>query len=231
MSDFAIDQYTTWPPLQLNLTNNGAAVDLTMAESVTLILQNALDGTVTLVGAMRVLNAPQGLVQYQWDTDDTLSHGNFEAKVQVAWAGGGVQNFPRSRSLWIEIDAAPLVDGLPVTDGGDDSMFTSSSVLLTALGATPVAVSTTPGALAGFQLTNNNTADIWLQVFDAAVGSVTVGTTTPKQTFRVPGGGTADPDFDPPVSYATAITVAATTTPTGATGPAVPLVGNVEVLS
>ncbi len=63
---------------------------------------------------------------------------------------------------------------------------------------------------------NSNTADAFIQLFNAASGDVTVGTTTPDYVLLVPGEGGVTEDF--PVDglfFSTALTYACTTTPTG----------------
>lgn len=84
----------------------------------------------------------------------------------------------------------------------------------------------TPGNLYGFELQNPNGTDAWVQMFDAATGSVTVGTTTPKLTFQVPTTGINEKVFTAPVSFFTAMTYAATTTATGGTDPTTGLIVN-----
>lgn len=45
------------------------------------------------------------------------------------------------------------------------------------------------GNVYGFEIENNSsTADIFVQIFDKASANVTVGTTVPDYTFRVPAG-------------------------------------------
>ena len=67
---------------------------------------------------------------------------------------------------------------------------------------------------------NSNTAQAFLQLFDAPAANVTVGTTTPALTFLIPGGdGTTDGAFEQyfgvPIHFSAAITYACTTTRTG----------------
>ena len=84
---------------------------------------------------------------------------------------------------------------------------------------------TSGGRVHYLEVSNRNTVDAYLQLFDVAAASVTVGTTTPKQSFLVPGGaastlaGAMDRIFNPPMQFQIAITYACTTTPTGNTDP------------
>ena len=85
----------------------------------------------------------------------------------------------------------------------------------------------TAGNLYGLELTNENGVDAWIQLFDLPVGSVTVGTTTPKQSYIIPGSGAMDKDFGAaPISFDTAITYAVTTSPTGSGDPTIGLTLN-----
>lgn len=85
--------------------------------------------------------------------------------------------------------------------------------------------------LVGISVSNINAADAFLQLFNTAAGSVTVGTTTPVLSFLIPKGdatnyGSRDIMFPKPIDFDTAITYACTTTPTGAGDPSTGLVVN-----
>ena len=91
---------------------------------------------------------------------------------------------------------------------------------------TAQACKTSRGRLYGYHVQNPNASDAWLQFYDAATGSVMVGTTTPKLSLIVPANGAIEALFAVPVEFETAITYAATTTATGGTDPTTGLVGN-----
>lgn len=94
----------------------------------------------------------------------------------------------------------------------------------TALSNTAVAVKASQGNLFYYHFYNSGSLDTFLQLYNVAQGSVTVGTTTPDLTLAVPAGGILDGSFDSsPFSFSTAITIAATTTITGGTAPATAL--------
>lgn len=82
------------------------------------------------------------------------------------------------------------------------------------------------GRLYGYHIQNPNASDAWLQFYDVAAGSVTVGTTTPTVSLVVPGSGAIEAFFPIPIQFGTAITYAATTTAAGGTAPTSGLVGN-----
>jgi hypothetical protein len=81
------------------------------------------------------------------------------------------------------------------------------------------------------ECSNPNSADAYLQLFDLATGSVTVGTTVPKLSLLVPAGdgtkdGAMDKFFGPPIKFGTALTYACTTTATGSGDPTTGLIVN-----
>lgn len=92
-----------------------------------------------------------------------------------------------------------------------------------------VAAKASAGSVYGFDFVNTGTADAYVQIFDVAQGSVTLGTTVPKMFKWVPAGGAWSDTFpdEAKISFATAITVAATTTPTGSTAPATGILANI----
>lgn len=107
-----------------------------------------------------------------------------------------------------------LVQNVPGTTGG------LTKYRNTALSNTATAVKASAGGLYYIHVYNSNTTDCFLQIYDAAAGSVTVGTTTPDMTLCVPAGGVLDTPMDgSALGFSTAITIAATTTITGGTAP------------
>lgn len=96
---------------------------------------------------------------------------------------------------------------------------------------TAQALKTAAGRLYFLEVSNPTAADAYIQLFDLATASVTVGTTAPKLSLFVPAGdgtldGAMDKVWEIGLHFATAITYACTTTPTGGTGPATALVVN-----
>lgn len=94
---------------------------------------------------------------------------------------------------------------------------------------TATAVKTSAGNLYGVNFVNTGAAVAYVQVFDLATGSVTLGTTVPKLSFWVPAGGSWEEKFtgEAKISFASAITVAATTTATGSTAPGTGILANI----
>lgn len=93
------------------------------------------------------------------------------------------------------------------------------------LDETAVVVKAAAGTLYAMHVINMTAAPLYLQLYDVAQGSVTVGTTTPTVQFVVPGNADSDgAGFTFPVpqgiAFATAITAAATTDSEGNGAPA-----------
>jgi len=102
----------------------------------------------------------------------------------------------------------------PRTSGG----WTPSSK--TALSNTKTAVKATPGLFGGYIIHNPAAATTYIQVWDVAIGSITVGTTAATYVIGIPAGSTANVEFTAGIGHSVEINVAATTTATGSTAPA-----------
>lgn len=95
--------------------------------------------------------------------------------------------------------------------------------LKNALSNTNSQVKSGAGTLGGYYIYNPNTSVAYIQIFDTATGSITVGTTVPKLSIGIPASSAANLNSDQGIAFATAICVAATTTATGASAPSTAL--------
>ena len=88
--------------------------------------------------------------------------------------------------------------------------------LLTNLNNTAVEIKPIAGMVAKLYCYNPIASAVYVQFFDAKAANVTVGTTTPKQSYGIPASSSSGFVMSPVGDwYATAISVAATTTATG----------------
>ena len=92
------------------------------------------------------------------------------------------------------------------------------------LDETAVAVKASAGNIYSIHAFNSTDAPLFLQLYNVAQGSVTVGTTTPTQQYIIPGNANSDGagfvlDVPMGVSYGTAITAACTTNNEGSGAP------------
>jgi hypothetical protein len=95
----------------------------------------------------------------------------------------------------------------------------------TALTNTKTQVKSGAGNFGGYMFYNPNASVEYIQVWDVASGSITVGTTAPTYVIPIPATTGANVEFSSGIAHATAINIAATTTPTGSTAPGTALVG------
>jgi hypothetical protein len=114
-------------------------------------------------------------------------------------------------SLWAQ---QPVVQ-VPDARGGSTVMNATSGDGSTALTSTAQAIKASAGLLTGYYVANPNTSDVFIIVYNIASGSVTVGTSTPAMVFRVPAGTAANVGFTFPITFATAMSWAATSTAGG----------------
>lgn len=163
------------------------------------------------------------------DSPDVVSNAAIKTAVEaVAQAGAGAVSATTQRVVLATDD--PAVASLAsilaalspsATQGGLDT------ILIGSLTNAAQAVKASSGRLHGVHCVNNHTAIVYVQIFDLATGSVTLGTTVPKQSYAVPAnGGILDLPLPDPISFATAITVACTTTYNGSTAPGTTLIFN-----
>jgi hypothetical protein len=139
---------------------------------------------------------------------------NANLKVNVA-AGSGFTVQPGNTP-----NTTPwLVSLNPSTTGG---WSVSSQTTLT---NTVVSIKAAAGQFGGYMFNNPNAAVMYIQIFNIASGSVTLGTTTPTYVVPIPAGASANVEFANGIAHATAISTAVTTTATGSTAPTTALTG------
>ena len=115
------------------------------------------------------------------------------------------------------------------TTGGTSTYAATGGTGNALLTNAAVAVKASAGSLYGVSLVNTGTAAAYVQLFDLAAASVTLGTTAPKLSFWVPAGGSWEEKFtgEAKVAFAAAIAAAATTTATGSGAPATGVLANI----
>lgn len=120
-------------------------------------------------------------------------------------------------TLTVTLDGSPnttITSSLPNSLGASATTVSFTSTL----GTTIFAVSTTPANLYAVHFYNGAATVCYIQLFDAATGSVTLGTTVPNDIIPMPTVSANYPTSSIPLrNYATAISAASTTTPTGNT--------------
>jgi hypothetical protein len=124
--------------------------------------------------------------------------------------------------LTLNLNGGLIVDGSSVTQPVSGSVSLSSPVTIApastnglsvgsgSIGATATTISTNPGLVYGWYIYNTNVTAVYVQFFNALVGSVTPGSTTPIYSIGIPASSGANV-FGIGVAHSTAITIAITT--------------------
>lgn len=138
--------------------------------------------------------------------------------------GNGVTGTGSQRVTIASDNTAVPVKLVPDTTTGGSTPVSGS------IGATATSVKSSAGKVLGYEIGNTNTAGVYMQIFNLAVGSVTLGTTVPLKSIYIPAGGGAIRDYANGWLFSTAITVAFTTTRAGAVAPALTVDYNFDIL-
>lgn len=94
-SPFTIKQGDRRPFLRVQLIySDRTLANLTGASSVTFKMRPAAGGALKINAVGVVIDTARGIVEYQWDADDTDTLGDFDTEWMVTWADGREQTFP-----------------------------------------------------------------------------------------------------------------------------------------
>ena len=122
----------------------------------------------------------------------------------------------------IKVDGSAVTQPVSLAPSSSTGWSVSSQ---TALTNTKASIKASTGTLGGYMLYNPNAAAVYIQVFDVASGSVTLGTTTPTYVIPLPPAAAANIEFALGIAHGTAIVAAATTTATGSAAPSSSITG------
>lgn len=177
--------------------------------------------TLTSNAAIFVNNAGYSQIRLRssaWTSGTATIRWTYHALSRIVGVGGGrVDARPSdgTNSLTMLNTAPASTDyGMPTRNIPSNYSTYSGSV-----GATVTSVKASAGTLHGWYIYNANASAVYVQIFDLATGSVTLGTTAPKMSFGIPPTAGANEEMSNGIAYATAISYAVTTTRAGATGP------------
>jgi hypothetical protein len=102
---FEIKQNDRRPRWRVQLTANGAPVNITGATGAVFTMMAGTSGTPKVnKAAMTIIDAPTGVVEYAWASGDTSTTGEFNVEVEVNWGGGETQTFPSVGYFTITIE-------------------------------------------------------------------------------------------------------------------------------
>ncbi len=183
----------------------------------------AVTATMTTAAVSYRVSAPAGAwIRARVSTQTTA--GSILAQATTTSAAAQPQITSTLSSAAVTVASTTLLPSATV--GG-----TITPYLATALTAT-AAVKTTAGSLLHLNAYNPNASGVYLQFFNTALASVTLGTTAPIRSYWVPAGGLVDLDFTYYQRYATAITIGPWSVPGNSAGaaPSTGLLVNVEYI-
>lgn len=124
-------------------------------------------------------------------------------------------------------EGAVWVTQAPSITNGWSTFNATSGDGSTALTATAQQVKATTGTVGGWYIYNPNSAATYVNFYNATSASVTVGTTNQQMVIVIPATSGANVEFGNGITFATAISISATTTGGGNTAPSTALEANV----
>lgn len=177
-------------------------------------------------------------ISYSIDTDHPAAITRSVITGQTTAGGGALVNVKVNPSGTMETNAnlaagANLIGA--ATPGASASVGTGKSHFRnSAVSNTAVAIKASAGKLHGYNLYNPNSSLAFVHFYDVAAASVVVGTTTPKRSIALPStsNGTVGVDRcdEIGIAFATAMSVACTTTVDGSTAPSAGIIVNAEYI-
>lgn len=181
--------------IPISLTNAGQAIVVPMSNS-------------NLTAATQI-GKVQGVASGTSDTGVTPLYYR-EAIPSATGVAGTDGQYSRPKT---DIYGTAWVNTLPTIGGG----WSVSSA--TAQVASVTTIKSSQGVFGGYIIYNPNATVSYIQVFNVASGSITLGTTPPTYVITIPATSTANVEFTVGIQHSTAINVYATTTATGNTAP------------
>jgi hypothetical protein len=221
MTALKVDGSAVTQPVSGTVTATGPLTDTQLrASAVPVSLASAPSTAVTNAGTFAVQIAANSSVNNAQvsGTAVSVNSGAKDAGTQRVILASDQTVVPisdNSGSLTVDAPVGTPVFSTPTpsTTGG----WSKATAL--AQTTTKKAVKASAGTLGGYYAYNPNASVAYIQVFDVASGSVTLGSTAPDLVFGIPAGSAANLEFTNGVNMATAITLACTTTATGSTAP------------
>jgi hypothetical protein len=170
-----------------------------------------------------------------WQTTQPVSGTFWQTTQPVSISGNQAVNLAQVGASSVSLGQNTMANSIPVAIASNQgalpiNLQTATSggwspSSQTALSNTKTQVKSSAGQIGGYMFYNPNSTVIYIQVFDVASGSITVGTTAPTYVIPIPPLSAANVEFTQGIAHATAINIAATTTPTGSTAPGTALTG------
>jgi len=108
-NEFHIKRNDTLPALKLQLIDRsclGSRIpfDLTNVSSVTFTMKNNCGDIKIMAKDAQILSFSGGVIQYNWEEEDTTESGIFEAEFQILYTDGKRLSVPQIGAIKIEIE-------------------------------------------------------------------------------------------------------------------------------
>lgn len=209
--------YTTTNQVALSTTTNGSLRGVIQDGAGNDRAANVSAGNALLVDASATTQPVSGTVTV---TATNLSTNLAQVNGVTTLAGNGVSGTGAQRVTIASDSTGQTAPAANATSTGT-AIYNN-----TALSSTKQAANASAGNLYGYHIYNPNSIVIYIQLFNVASAGVTVGSTAPTAVIAVPPLGWADATPATPIAFATALTIAATTTSTGSGAPTTALLCN-----
>tara|TARA_R110000823_G_C15904661_1_gene497241 strand:- start:787 stop:1107 length:321 start_codon:yes stop_codon:yes gene_type:complete len=99
---FSIKQNDTSPSLQATL-KDAQLVPVDITAATVKFHMKSLDGLVKIDDTMIITDASGGVVQYNWQANDTDTVGTYYVEFEVTYADASVETFPNTGSLIVSV--------------------------------------------------------------------------------------------------------------------------------
>jgi hypothetical protein len=108
-NEFHLKRNDTLPALKLQLIDRSCLgsrtpFDLTDVSSATFTMKNSCGDIKIMAKAAQILSFSGGVIQYNWEADDTNDSGTFDAEFQLIYSNGKRLSIPQIGAIKIQIE-------------------------------------------------------------------------------------------------------------------------------
>ncbi len=197
--------------------NDGSNLRGLTVNSTTYTSKFGLDGN--LLGTLGTAFTTAGKVDVKAADGDVFVRQATGSNLHMVVDSGTITTVSAVTAITNALPAGTNVIGHALPDASTATVGTTPSYQ-SALSSTKTAIKASAGNLYGWHFYNSNNSVVYIQIFNKTTANVTVGSTAPDFVLVLPQGGFLDdPSLAYPYGFSNALTVAATTTPSGSTAP------------
>mgnify|MGYP002626463953 FL=1 len=100
---FYIKQNDTRPTITATLIDGDGSLAALTGATVSFKMRKVGSTSATVDSSASVTSIANGEVTYTWSASDTATVGSYEGEFQVTYSSGGIQTFPNSGYIEIEV--------------------------------------------------------------------------------------------------------------------------------